>query len=163
MLLGLTALTVPVALVTIPVIALWIMYWHRSRRLRLAALVLVGAALPLVPWTVRNLYVYERLVIIEPRLVQLLPSGAKPPSTGAPQQSSPDPQYADKIDTILAHPAAFARRFMREFRSFWELYTQRVHMDHPQHRVRMHARDQRIVEETAFTTSQMALVSILSI
>jgi 4-amino-4-deoxy-L-arabinose transferase-like glycosyltransferase len=163
MLLGLTALTVPVALVTIPVMTLWMMYWHHRRRLRLAALVLVGAALPLVPWTVRNYDVHDRLVIIDPNLLQLLPTVAKPSSTGNPQRESPGSHHSDKIDTILAHPAAFARRFMREFRSFWELYPQRIRMDEPHQRARMLARDERVVQQTAFTTSRMALVSVLSV
>jgi hypothetical protein len=42
-------------------------------RLVLAMLFLLGVALPLTPWTIHNFYIYGQIVIVEPRLIQLLP------------------------------------------------------------------------------------------
>ena len=73
LLFGAAALTIPVTLVAVVATTLWILYWQPTRRLVLATLFLLGVALPLTPWTIRNFYAYGQIVIVEPRLTQLLP------------------------------------------------------------------------------------------
>jgi len=163
-LVGLAALTVPVALVTAAALALWVIYWQRTHRFFLAALVLLGVALPLAPWMVRNYEVYGRFVLIEPRLVQHLPGARRLQAVQSPQQDGTTlRQSEDKIEVILTHPEAFARCYLREFSKFWELYPTRVAMNRAAFREYLHGKDDHIVETTVFGTSWTSLVSILSV
>jgi len=154
---GLAALTKPVALVTIAATALWIMYWRRGHRLLLTALFLLGVVLPLAPWTVRNFSVYGGLVIVEPRLVENLPWIGEFPKEGT------DNKQVTKTAAIMKHPGEFAIHFAREFAQFWELYPQRIEIDQPGFREKMHQRDPRIVRTTVFGTHWTNLISILSV
>jgi 4-amino-4-deoxy-L-arabinose transferase-like glycosyltransferase len=154
---GLAALTVPVALATVVTITFWITYWQRTRRLLLATLFLLGVALPLAPWTVRNFDVYDRFVVVEPRLVENFPPLEPAQKDDHPIESD------DRIKAILEKPRAFVTRFTWEFRHFWELSPHRVLMNRPTFREQMHEENPRIVRETVFTTSWTSLVSILSV
>src|SRR4029453_7642908 len=71
---GLVTLTIPIALITLAAIGLWLMYWERkTRRALLVSLLFLGAAMVVIPWTIRDFYFYGRLVLVEPRLVSHLP------------------------------------------------------------------------------------------
>jgi GT2 family glycosyltransferase/4-amino-4-deoxy-L-arabinose transferase-like glycosyltransferase len=155
-LLGLAALTVPVALATVVLASLWIIYWHPTRRFGLTALFLFGVAISVVPWTVRNFHVYDRFVLVEPRLVEHLPS-----MDNAQKEAGAD-HSDEKINAILGNPGAFAMRYVRELGHFWELYPERIQMNQSTLRQKMHEEDPRIVQETVFGTSWTSLVSILS-
>jgi 4-amino-4-deoxy-L-arabinose transferase-like glycosyltransferase len=155
-LLGFAALTVPVVLATIFAMTLWMMYWQTRSRLLLIGLFLLGTALPLTPWTVRNFYAYDRLVIIEPRMVDHLP-----PVRDA-QRESARQTGDDTVNANVKKPRGFVRSFAREFRYFWELTPHRIAMNWPTVRESMHKRDARVVRETVFGTSWTALVSVLS-
>jgi hypothetical protein len=155
--LGLGALTVPVILVTVFAVTGWILYWQPERRLLLATLLVLGAALSLVPWTVRNYDVYGRLVIIEPRAVRHLP----PLDWTDQDRRSAD--LEQKISTRMARPWAFTRRVLREFGHFWELYPERVRMNRPAVREKKYAKDSRVVRNSVFTTSWTSLVTLLSV
>lgn len=154
---GLAALTIPVVLATIAAISLWMMYWWRTRRRLTATLFLLGVALPLTPWTIRNAYVYGHVVIIEPQLVQQLSWVGKTP------KDAKDNEQERKIKTLLRRPGEFASHFVREFGRFWELYPNRVLMSLPTYREEMHAKDARVVRETVFSTGWTSLISILSV
>jgi 4-amino-4-deoxy-L-arabinose transferase-like glycosyltransferase len=159
---GVAVLTVPVALATVVVVSLWIIYWQPTRRLVLTGLLLLGVTLSFVPWTVRNFYVYDRFVVVEPRIVQHLPpiDGAEPAQD---MRQAPGVQQApDKIGAILGNPRAFARRFARELSHFWELFPERIRMNRPGFRQEMHRADRRVVKETTFGTPWTSLVSLLS-
>jgi 4-amino-4-deoxy-L-arabinose transferase-like glycosyltransferase len=166
---GLAALTVPVVLATILTITFWIVYWQRRRRLLLISIFLLGAALPLTPWTIRNFYMYDRLVIIEPRLAKHLPSIGEAQSVGNAQSMGNAPQEAkgrrggEKIKAILENFSLFTARVVRQFGHFWELQPTRIRMDRPNVRTRMHERDSRVVKEAVFDTSWTSLVSLLSV
>ncbi len=155
---GFAALTVPVALLTAGALALWVLYWQHTRRLLLAALVLLGVALALAPWTARNYKVHGRFVLIEPRLVQRVPAIEVPQEDAAAAT-----QNGDKVGAILKTPGAFARRYVKEFANFWELSPKRVAMSQQAFREYLHAKDARIVRTTVFGTSLASLVSILSV
>jgi 4-amino-4-deoxy-L-arabinose transferase-like glycosyltransferase len=157
LLFGAAALTIPVALVAVVATTLWILYWQPTRRLVLAMLFLLGVALSLTPWTLRNFYVYGQIVIVEPRLIQLLPR------VGPVQQERMDNELERKIKAILRHPDAYVRRFIREFGHFWELYPARIYMNHVAYREAFHERDTRVVKQTLFGTTWTSLISILSV
>ena len=153
---GLAALTKPIVLVTIAATTLWIMYWSRAHRLLLTALFLLGVAIPLAPWTVRNFSAYGGIVIVEPRLVGSLPWIGEFP------EESTNGKQPTKTGAIVQYPGEFAVHFAREFAQFWELYPQRVQMDRPAYRESMHETDPRIVRRTIFGTNWTRLVSLLS-
>jgi 4-amino-4-deoxy-L-arabinose transferase-like glycosyltransferase len=152
--LGLAALTIPVALATVISTTLWLVYWQRGRRLLLTALFLFGVALALTPWTVRNFYVYGRLVIVEPRLVERIDMA---------QQAGMGEKSADQTEGNLEKASAIAGRFVHEFRYFWELSPHRIQMNWPTVREKMHEEDARIVRETVFSPQWARLVSVLSV
>jgi len=148
---GLAAVTKPVALVTVSPIVLWMTYWRRTGHLLLTILFLFSVALPVVPWTVRNYHVYGQLVLVEPRVVR---------------EMSLSGDIAEKnngTETYLQGPVERLTRFAGEFSKFWELYPQRVKMNRPAYREKMHARDSRMVKKTVFGSTWTSLMSILSV
>jgi 4-amino-4-deoxy-L-arabinose transferase-like glycosyltransferase len=148
---GLAALTKPVVLATIGAVGLWVFCWSRGNRVLLAALLFGGAALTVVPWTIRDFYVYDRFVVIDPQAVDHLPR------MPAAQQNG------QKVQAILDHPELFALRFGREFFQFWKLYPDRLIMDWPRFREGEHLKDERVVKETIFTKNTLiTAISVLS-
>jgi hypothetical protein len=101
--------------------------------------------------------VYGRLVIIEPRAVQHLP----PLDWTDQDRRSAD--LEQKISTRLARPRAFARRVLREFGHFWELYPERIRMNRTAVREKKYAKDSRVVRNSVFTTSWTSLVTLVSV
>ena len=149
-LLGLAALTIPIVLVTIMAISAWSIYWNHPR---IVIPLILGAALIIGPWIIRDFYVYDRLVLVEPRAVQHLPR------IGSADKSNRN----DKIEAVLQHPAEYAQRIVHEFLNFWTLYPERILMDRPGFREKRHKKDSRVVQSTIFTTNNLIkAVSILS-
>jgi GT2 family glycosyltransferase/4-amino-4-deoxy-L-arabinose transferase-like glycosyltransferase len=155
-LLGLAALTVPVVLATVVFASLWIIYWQPTRRFGMTALFLFGVAISVVPWTVRNFYVHDRFVLVEPRLVEHLPS------MDNTQEDAGGNNSDGKVKAILGNPGTFAVRYVRELGHFWELYPERILMSQSTFRQKMYEEDPRIVRETIIGTSWTSLLSILS-
>jgi 4-amino-4-deoxy-L-arabinose transferase-like glycosyltransferase len=153
---GLVALTVPVALLTVGATALWLVYWLPRRR-HLTLLFLLGASLALAPWTIRNLNVHGRLVPVEPRLVESLPWLAPTRQDGTPYRGD------EKIQAIWDYSDKYAARVLREFWNFWELSPNRLKMNRPGFREKMHEQDARIVKETAYGKSWTSIISIISV
>jgi 4-amino-4-deoxy-L-arabinose transferase-like glycosyltransferase len=139
---GLAALTTPVVIATIGAVSIWMMCWGRGNRVLLVALLLLGSALTVVPWIIRDFYVYDRLVVVEPRVVEHLPHMADKTQNNVPEK---------KIEAILKHPRVFAERYAREFKRFWLPYPERLVMDWPTVREKAHESDGRIVKDTVFT------------
>jgi 4-amino-4-deoxy-L-arabinose transferase-like glycosyltransferase len=150
---GLAALTKPIVLATLGAVSLWVFFWGRGSRLLVVSLLFLGSALTVVPWGIRDYYVYDRLVIVEPRAVQHLP-----------RMRSAERELRDKkIEAILQHPGEFAGRFVGEFLHFWKVYPDRVRMSKPDYRERMHAKNPQVVEDTIFSTNNLIMaVSLLS-
>ena len=157
LLFGAAALTIPVTLVAVLATTLWMLYWQPTQRLVLATLFLLGVALPLTPWTIRNFYAYGHIVIVEPRLTQLLPQ------VGPAQQERVDNEQERKIQAIWRYPGAYIARFIREFGHFWELYPTRIFMNQTANREAFHEHDTRVVKQTIFGTTWTSLVSIFSV
>jgi 4-amino-4-deoxy-L-arabinose transferase-like glycosyltransferase len=153
---GLVALAVPVALLTVGATALWLAYCLPRRRL-LTLLFLLGATLALAPWTIRNLNVHGRFVPVEPRLVESLPWLAATREDGTPYQSD------EKIQAIWDNTDMYATRVLREFWYFWELSPNRLKMNRPWLREKLHEQDARIVKETVYGKSWTSIISIISV
>jgi 4-amino-4-deoxy-L-arabinose transferase-like glycosyltransferase len=150
---GLAALTKPVVLATIGAVSLWVMCQSHIKRFSLIFFLFLGSAITVVPWMVRDFYVYDRLVMVEPRVIAHLPRIA----------SDKNKVQDRKIEAILNHPGVFAKHFGSEFLHFWRLYPQRITMDWPTFREAMHAADRRVVKETVFGGNNLTkTVSILS-
>ena len=152
-LLGLATLTVPVVIATISVIGLWLLYRRPVNRLRLVSLFFLGAALVILPWAIRDFYVYGRVVLVEPRVVEHLP-----------RMRSADAELRQrKVEAILSHPSEYAFRIARHLSYFWKLYPDRITMDKPGFREQWHEKHPRVVQNTIFTTNDLVtVISILS-
>jgi 4-amino-4-deoxy-L-arabinose transferase-like glycosyltransferase len=160
--LGLAALTIPVALLTIVVVAAWVFYWARHSRVFLAAVFLLGAALSLAPWTARNFLVHGRLILIQANVEEHLP---------APRRETPDGKIVisetndrnEVLNAIWSRPDLYVVRLRRNFMYFWELYPSRMIMSNQDYRDELHAIESRVVKETIYTqNSLVTAVSILS-
>jgi 4-amino-4-deoxy-L-arabinose transferase-like glycosyltransferase len=150
---GLAALTIPVALLTIVVVAAWVFYRARYSRLFFALLIILGSAVAVGPWTARNFLVYGQAILVQPHFEQHLPR------IGIPETG----HRADRIDAILLRPGRYAGRFGINFVQFWELYPNRIQMSKQDYRDKLHAEDPRLVRETIFTPNRLInAVSILS-
>ena len=149
---GLSALAKPIVLGTIVFVAFWIIFWRRSGRIFLVSVFLVTAALALLPWTVRNAYVYDRLVPIEARgLEEVVPWADTP----AAHRESGNENWT-KI-------CRMAKRFPGEFISFFELYPRRVNLLRQSKRESNHKRDPRIVLHTSLGSGLVNAISIISV
>ena len=149
---GLAALTVPVALLTIVFIAAWVFYWAPRSRLVLASVLLLGAAMCLVPWTVRSFFVHGQLVAVQPvqRHLPKISSGGSnlPPN---------------RIERILQRPDLFVMHFGRQFLGFWQLYPDRIKMSKPGYREKLNATQPRVVRATVYSPGLLInLISIIS-
>ncbi|MGN6733529.1 MAG: ArnT family glycosyltransferase [Candidatus Binatia bacterium] len=160
--LGLAALTIPVALLTIVFVAAWVFYWARQSRILLASVLVAGAIISLTPWTVRNFLVLGRVVPVQAnfeghfrKLVVVTPNG----NMVVPASNSAN----EGMRGVVYRLELYATRMGRAFRYFWELYPHQVSMSDPGYRDYLHAQDSRIVKETIYTTNRLVnAVSILS-
>jgi hypothetical protein len=149
---GLAALVIPVSLLTIVVAAAWAFYWARHSRLFLASLVLLGSAVSIVPWTVRDFVVRERLVPLQADFQRYLP-----------ETISPGPQRKDGMKKIVHVVELYGDHFRKNFAEFWELYPKWVSMGDQETRDKLHARDSQIVKETIYSPNRLInAVSVLS-
>jgi 4-amino-4-deoxy-L-arabinose transferase-like glycosyltransferase len=150
--LGLAALTIPVALFTIVVVAVWVLYWAPHSRLVLAFLLFLGSALALAPWTARNFFVHGRLVAIQPSVDRHLPRIRANENT-----------HPHKLSAILQRPDLYAVHFGKQFVRFWELYPDRIKMSRPGYREDWSKRDSRVVRNTIYSPNRLInVVSVLS-
>jgi 4-amino-4-deoxy-L-arabinose transferase-like glycosyltransferase len=160
--LGLAALTIPVALLTIVVVAAWVFYWARHSRLLLASLLLLGSVVSLTPWTARNFLVLGRLIPVQANFEQ---------HVRKPIMMTPDGKILtveadlrkDRVSGIFQRLDLYAVRFRRNFVNFWELYPSGITMNEKGYRENLHSKDSRIVEETIYAPNRLiTTVSILS-
>jgi 4-amino-4-deoxy-L-arabinose transferase-like glycosyltransferase len=151
--LGLAALTIPVALLTIVVVAAWVFYWGRHSRLFLASILLLGSAVSLAPWTARNFIVHGRLIPVQANFEQHFHK----PIIVIPEADL----RKDGVNTVLFR--RYVVRTSRNFLYFWELYPSRILTTDQGYRDELHANDSRIVKETIYTHNGLInAVSILS-
>ena len=148
---GLAALTIPAVIVTLGGISTWIICYTRKKRVKFVCLLLIGVSFTVIPWMIRDFYVYDRLVLIEPRIVAQLPR------IDRSQKNVPE----GKLDAIRNHPSLFAARYAHEFVHFWQPYPDHLAMDSRNVREEAHEADHRIVEKTIF--SQNNLVTFVNL
>lgn len=150
--LGLAALTIPVALLTIIAIGAWACFWTRRSRLLLPSLLFLGSALTILPWTVRNVIVYRQLLPVQPFESHL------PKITPTETDSG-----ANRIKALWSRLDLYAVRFGRNFVQFWELYPSRIQMSDQDYRDKLSDKDPRVVKETIYVPNRLInTVSILS-
>jgi 4-amino-4-deoxy-L-arabinose transferase-like glycosyltransferase len=143
---GVGALIVPAGLATIGLTTVWLLYWGGTKRFALAALLLLGSAVALVPWTVRNYSVHGRVVAVDARMENHLAR-----TTGSADDEE------DKIAVIRRNPELFAINAAKEFVYFWRLYPERLGMTR-QGVQRRYYSDPRLVRENLFTLSSLTTV-----
>jgi 4-amino-4-deoxy-L-arabinose transferase-like glycosyltransferase len=152
--LGLAALTIPVALLTIIVAAAWVFYWARQSRLFLALLLFLGAGVTIVPWTARDFLVRGQLVPVQSDFERYL----------YPIVTAETHLQDNGVNPILLRLELYAVHFGRNFVGFWELYPSRIQMSDQGYRNKLHAKDSQIVKETIYSPNQLInAVSILSV
>jgi 4-amino-4-deoxy-L-arabinose transferase-like glycosyltransferase len=150
---GLAALTIPVALLTIVVVAAWVFYWGRTSRLFLASLLLLGSVVSLAPWTARNFLVHGRLIPVQPNFEQHF----RKPIIVIPETDL----RKDGVNTVLFR--RYAVRTSRNFLYFWELYPSRMLTTDQGYRDELHANDSQLIKETIYSPNWFInVVSILS-
>ncbi len=139
-LLGVLAQFRPVALLVVPVIALWVAATASApARRRVAHAAIIGLAfLTLIgPWTYRNYQVYGQLVPVSLAGI----SGG----TGVSNDQVRDRGLLGALlDRATRDPSAEARRMLRELGHFWEPVPSRLVTDDPTHRAELHATDPRL-------------------
>jgi 4-amino-4-deoxy-L-arabinose transferase-like glycosyltransferase len=149
--LGLAALTIPVALLTIIFVAAWFFYYAPRSRL-LVTVLLLGAALSLVPWTARLFVIHGQLVAVQPvqrHVPKVLTVTSNLPGDGFPR--------------IVQRAVLFAGHFGRQFLGFWQLYPERIKMSKPGYREKLHRTQPRLVKDTIYKPGLLInLVSIVS-
>jgi 4-amino-4-deoxy-L-arabinose transferase-like glycosyltransferase len=149
--LGLAALAIPIALLTIVVVAAWVFYWARHSRFFLASLLLLGSAVSLAPWTARNFLVHGRLIPVQADFEGHFRKA---------RMMTPEGKIVIPEDnTILLR--LYVVRVLRNFMYFWELYPSRMVMSNQDYRDELHANDSRVVKETIYI--QNSLITALSI
>ena len=148
---GLAALAIPVALLTIVVVAGWVFCWARHSRLVLASIFLLGSAVSLGPWTARNFAVYGQVIPVQPNFTRHLPRLVTPETN----------LRDDRVNEILL--GRYAVHIGRNFVQFWELYPSHIQMSDQSYRDELHAKDSQIVKETIYIPNRLInAVSILS-
>jgi 4-amino-4-deoxy-L-arabinose transferase-like glycosyltransferase len=151
---GLAALTIPVALLTIVVVAAWVFYRACHSRLFLVSLLFLGSAVSLGPWTARNFLVYEQVIPVQPNFERHLPKIVTPKIN----------RRDDRVNAILLRPDLYVVRFGRNFVQFWELYPTRIKMSDQDYRDKLHSQDSRVIKETIYSPNRLInAVSILSV
>lgn len=154
LLLGVLAQLRPVALVLVPVLALWVAA-RVPRRRSLHALAVAGAcALALAPWTIRNHRVHGGLVPISKAGTQWAPV-----DRGEVSQRG---LTASLLHRMWSDPSGNARRIGREFAHFWAPYPTRLSTDNAASRAAFHKEDPRLPTETPFSPGIRDQVSALS-
>jgi 4-amino-4-deoxy-L-arabinose transferase-like glycosyltransferase len=151
---GLSALTIPVSLLTIIISAAWIFYWARHSRLLLGSLFLCGAILALFPWTARNFAIHGKIVPVQANVYRHVPALERSKNRG---------ERVDKITAMARHLDLFAKHFARQFMGFWELYPTNIRMMEPAQQKKWHERDPRIVVRALGTMKGLTrLVSVMT-
>jgi 4-amino-4-deoxy-L-arabinose transferase-like glycosyltransferase len=184
LLFGLSAMAKPIVLGTIICVAFWFALRRSSDRVLLVSIFLLTTLMALMPWSVRNAFVHDRLVPIESRgLAELVP-WAEAPETVANNKTKavatvkhgfatpPSKPMVNEQPEVLAQPnknqvwgqfTRMAKRFPREFMSFFEVYPRRVGYLKQGERDRALKDNPQLVRYTIFGSDLVMAVSFLSV
>ena len=148
----------PVALLVVPVIALWVaatVTARGSRRSAHAAIIGLACLAVLGPWTYRNYQVYGQLVPVS--------LAGTSGGTGASKVEVRERGMVGALlDRAERDPSAEGRRLLREFGHFWEPVPSRLVTDDPAQRAEMHASDPRLPTTPLFSRGARDLASAVS-
>ncbi len=156
-LVGILALLRPVALILLPVVALWtVLAVHARPSRRLAHLAALGLAflLVLTPWTLRNFRTQGRLVPVATAGTQAAPVGQ--------DKVAREGLVVSMARWAWSEPGELLARVGRQFLQFWELTPTRMVTDEPATREALHERDPRLSVEPLFSRGPRDLVSAVS-
>jgi hypothetical protein len=154
-LLGSLVLVRPVALVLVPVVAVWIAVQVPRRRAPAhLGMVTIATLLVLAPWSYRNYRVHGRLAPIAVAGVHTAPV--------APQAVAENGLTLSLLKQAWNNPADFAARTVRQFFQFWELAPTRLTTDDPERRAALHQRDPRLSTDTLVPSGARDLVSMIA-
>jgi 4-amino-4-deoxy-L-arabinose transferase-like glycosyltransferase len=156
-LLGILALLRPVALVLVPVVAVWTALTVRARPTRrMAHLGALGLAflLVLAPWTVRNFLVHGSLVPVATAGTEAAPVSGDEITRQGLLMSMARGAWSD--------PGAFVWHVTREFVMFWELAPTRMVTDDPVKREELRRSDPRLPVQPLFPRTLRDQVSAAS-
>jgi 4-amino-4-deoxy-L-arabinose transferase-like glycosyltransferase len=163
LLFGVAALAKPIVLGSIVVVTGWVFLRRRSGRFMLAGTFLLAAIIALTPWTIRNAYVYHRLVPIEARSLQDVTDWAY----AGEDVAWADPQTlnmgCESENRTWVKICAMAKRFPGEFVSFFELYPRRVNILKQKLREWAYRHKPNFVEHTSLGSGIVNAVSIISV
>jgi 4-amino-4-deoxy-L-arabinose transferase-like glycosyltransferase len=152
LLFGLAALAKPIVLGTVVFVALWMIVWLRSGRTLLVSIFILTIVASLVPWTVRNAYVHDKLVPIEARGLNDVTQWSRRPA-----------DTRESENKTLRYITRIVRHYPRELISFFELYPRRVHFLEQPKRDKFHEQNPRFVRKFNYGTDLITVVSILSV
>jgi hypothetical protein len=156
-LLGVIALLRPVALVLIPVVAVWCALAPKlpvGRGLAHLALIVAGSLLMLSPWTYRNYRHQGQLAPIARAGTHMAPVGQ--------EQVVREGLTVSILKKAWTDPLGLAARTARQFVQFWELAPTRLTTDDPEQRIALHRTDPRLQTGSVVPSGPRDLVSILA-
>jgi hypothetical protein len=154
-LLGALALLRPVALVLVPVVAVWIAAQVPRRRAPAhLGLVLAAALLVLAPWTYRNYRIHDQVAPIAVAGIHTAPV--------TPEALAEDGLTVSMLKKAWTNPADLAARTARQFIQFWELAPTRLTTDNPERRAALHQRDPRLPTGAFVPSGVRDLVSMIA-
>jgi 4-amino-4-deoxy-L-arabinose transferase-like glycosyltransferase len=157
LLLGVIALFRPVGLILAPVMLAWVGLVPKrpwGRRVAHATLFGLAWAAALLPWTYRNYRIHGRLVPVATA------GTARVPVIG--KQLDQLGLAGAVTKAARRDPVAFARRTVREFGGFWELYPTRLKTDDSTERAEFSQRDPRLTSAPVLQRSLRDVVSAVS-
>lgn len=155
--LGVTIQCRPVALVLLPVLAVWVAWATTAparRRAAHAAALTVACILAVTPWALRNLQLHGHVVPVATAGLK-----SAPVATADIERQG---LAAALIGRALRDPAGLAGRMGSEFAYFWELYPTRLATDDPGEREALHRSDPRLPTQSSFDTTWRNRVSAAS-
>jgi len=154
-LVGTLALFRPVALVLLPVVAVWIaVEVPRRRAVAHFGLVTVAALLVLAPWTYRNYRIQGHFAPIAVAGIHTAPV--------APEDLVEEGLTISMLKKAWTDPGALAARTMLQFLQFWELAPTRLTTDDPKRRAVLHQRDPRLPTGAFVPPGVRDLVSVIA-
>jgi 4-amino-4-deoxy-L-arabinose transferase-like glycosyltransferase len=163
LLFGVAALAKPIVLGSIALVTGWVYFRRRSGRIQLAGTFLVAAIIALTPWTIRNAYVYHRLVPIEARSLQdvtLWAYAGEAVRWADPRKLN---MGCDSENKTWVKFCVMAKRFPGEFVSFFELYPRRVNYLKQEYRDWAVQHRPNFVQHTSLGAGIVNAVSIISV
>ncbi len=176
---ALAALTIPAMIFILPFWLLWIVVFLSKKlgqNLVFVGLYILVFIVVLTPWTWRNYLKYDRLIIVRPLPIKVLPDLSDKESQDRKIQNGfkdvaeymkdhPNGTKDDNIPNTLKHylrdPFGAIKYAAGEMLHYWALYPDRLNTQSMQFRQKIHAKDSRMVVQNYDIWSYVRIVSII--